>query len=59
MPRTLIALAAIATPASALFAMNAAALSPRPVPEVVTIGETGKPILLARMVVTATALPEE
>ncbi len=55
MSRTLAALAALATSAAALAAVHAAAM---PAQRVVTIGETGKPLLLARMVVTATPLSE-
>lgn len=56
MPRYLIALAAIATTATALMTVHATAM---PAQEVITIGETGKPILLARMVVTATPLSDD
>ncbi|HEX7821027.1 MAG TPA: hypothetical protein VF463_10460 [Sphingobium sp.] len=55
MTRTLIALAAIATTMGSLAAVNASTL---PTHRTISTTRDGKPILLARMVVTATPLDE-
>lgn len=61
MTRFLIALVAAATATTALFsatALSAEAPAHRHAPRVISQTEDGKPILLASVTVTATALPE-
>ncbi|MET0239163.1 MAG: hypothetical protein ABW184_04620 [Sphingobium sp.] len=62
MTRYLIALAAAATTAASMLAFTATAMptpapAPAAAPRVISTTQDGKPILLKRMVVTATALP--
>lgn len=63
MTRVLIALGAVAVTTGSLVAVHASTTAPRQEraaqPRIISEGADGKPIMLKRMVVTATALPAE
>lgn len=59
MTRFIIAIVALVTTATSLAAVhNATTRLPAPAVQTIDKGKDGKPILLKRMVVTATALPD-
>jgi len=58
MPRFFIALTAGVMTTGSLMAVHAGAQPMAQAPRVLTAAQDGKPILLKRMVVTATALPD-